>query len=101
MRSKIPFLTGGFLLLFTSWMPPANSQEKDEMENRLEQLENKQQTLSEKLNKLNPGKNQFRVTGFANFAYHLNAEDFDENRFDHAGFAPIMIWKPSGKLFFE
>lgn len=69
--------------------------------NEIEKLKAQNVTLSEKLNGLKPGNNKFRMTGFADFSYHQDLEDFDISRFAHAGFAPIMIWKPSDKLFFE
>ena len=69
--------------------------------NEIKELKAQNVTLSEKLNELRPGKNKFRMTGFANFSYHQDLEDFDISRFAHAGFAPIMIWKPSENLFFE
>ena len=36
----------------------------------IEQLKRQNQTLSEQINKLKPGINQFRMTGFANITYH-------------------------------
>ena len=79
----------------------ANAQTDTALAKELEALKTANSTLSERLNALKPGSNKFRITGFADFAYHQDLEDLDISRFDHAGFAPIMIWKPSDKLFFE
>jgi hypothetical protein len=67
----------------------------------IEELKQQNQILSEQINRLKPGKNQFRVTGFTNLTYHQDLEDPNVSRFDHAGFSPIFIWRPSEKLFFE
>ena len=79
----------------------ASAQTDTVLANEIEKLKAQNVTLSEKLNKIKPGNNKFRMTGFANFSYHQDLEDIDISRFAHAGFAPIMIWKPSDNLFFE
>ena len=71
------------------------------LQKQVEELVQQNLTLSEQLNALKPGKSKFRLTGFADFAYHQDLEETEISRFAHAGFAPIMIWRPSEKLFFE
>ena len=89
------------IMLISAVVSQAAAQTDTILANEIEKLKAQNVTLSEKLNKIKPGNNKFRMTGFANFSYHQDLEDFDISRFAHAGFAPIMIWKPSDNLFFE
>ena len=65
-----------------------------ELQQRVDQLETK-------MNSVKPGISSFLLTGFTNLTYHQNLDDFEVSRFDHAGFSPIALWRPSDKIFFE
>ncbi len=88
-------------VMLTSLSIAVQAQNDSILEQRVNELEKQNVTLSEQINKLKPGNNKFRFTGFTDFSYHQDLENPAISRFAHAGFAPIMIWKPGEKLFFE
>ena len=57
--------------------------------------------LRSDVNSNKPGKHAFLFTGFTNLTYHQDLNRIQVSKFDHAGFSPIMLWKPADRLFFE
>ena len=87
------------LILLSAILLPFNaiSQEEDEIEKlRQENIEQ-----DKKIESLKPGLSSFLLTGFTNITYHVDLEVIEDSKFDHVGFSPIAIWKPSDRLFFE
>jgi hypothetical protein len=73
-------------------------------QNETEEIETIQEQIKEqnkKIEEIKPGNSSFLITGFTNVTYHLDLEAIEDSRFDHVGFSPIFLWKPSEKLFFE
>lgn len=86
------------IMLFIAFHENVNGQSDSVL---IEELQQQVSQLEANLNKVKPGISSFLLTGFTNLTYHQDMDDKEVSKFDHAGFSPIMLWRPSDKIFFE
>lgn len=91
-------LTTVFIMIlvfcFGSILAQSDSEVNEDLNQRLTELESNMKSMED-------GNSSFLMTGFTNLTYHQDLSDYKSSKFDHAGFSPILLWKPSDRLFFE